>query len=475
MTALSVRAAARERSGDPALIDARGATTWSELARDVEACIERLASIGIDGRDPETRIAVIGAPERERVIDVLAAIELGVPLVMLHPRWTREERRAVVAECAPRIVLGDDSVERRETRPNTTDRAVVARTAVNSGSWMGGSCPLAILHTSGTTGRAKGAILSRDAFVAAARASHATLPLGPRDRWLLCMPIAHVGGLSIVVRCLIARAAVVIAGPFDVERVRASMGRDRPTLVSLVPTMLARLLDAGWRGHDELRAVLLGGAACPDRVLERAIEAGLPIRTTYGLTEACSQVTTSRVDVRAIDEGAGEPLPGIEVRIDDGTIRVRGASMLSGWFPPGAHPAPLDAEGWYDTGDLGRFDARGRLHVLARRTDLIVTGGENVYPAEVEAALERVPGVRAACVFGVPDDTWGQLVAAAIVVGDDADDDRAVVTTAAATLARFKLPRRIARVEGLVVAASGKLDRRATAERACSLLRAIDV
>src|SRR5690606_8955190 len=158
------------------------------------------------------------------------------------------------------------------------------------------------------------------------------------------------------------------------------------------------------------------GAACSERVLARAVSRGLPLRTTYGLTEACSQVTTAIRDVRGPEDGSGEPLPGVLLRIgESGSIQVRGPPLFDGYL---GMPSPFDAEGWFETGDLGRIDQAGRLHVLARRRDLIVTGGENVYPAEVESALERLPGVRAACVFGVCDETWGQRVVAAVVLDE---------------------------------------------------------
>jgi O-succinylbenzoic acid--CoA ligase len=328
---------------------------------------------------------------------------------------------------------------------------------------------LAILPTSGTTGPPRAAILSRRAFLASAAASARNLPLGRGDRWLLCMPIAHVGGLSILVRCLVARATLAVAGPFETRRTIDAIARARPTHLSLVPTMLGRLLDAGWMPPPELRAILLGGAACPPRLLARAIEAGLPIRTTYGLTEACSQVTTARSVVRSPEDGSGEPLPGIDVRIGaGGTIQVRGPTLFDGYF--GETEPPLTPDGFFDTGDFGEFDARGRLHVLGRRSDLIVTGGENVYPAEVEAALERIVGVRAACVFGVPDEHWGQIVAAALVVEPGAPDDTEIRERLRAELASFKIPRRFARLPELALTASGKLDRTATARLAASIL-----
>jgi O-succinylbenzoic acid--CoA ligase len=460
MSALSVLAAARERPDAIALVDADGRTTsWRALAADVTARITHLAALGLDGRDPGVRVAIRGEPTRERVVDVLAAIEIGVPIVMLHPRWSAAERARVLEATAPAAILEGDAPPAPRASPDVVlPHAIDAERA------------LAIVFTSGTTGTPRGAILSRRAFLASAAASAANLPLTPSDRWLLCLPLAHVGGLSILVRCLAARAAVAIAGPFSASATRDAMARTRPTLLSLVPTMLDLLLDEDLAPLPELRAILLGGAACPPRLLGRALAAGLPIRTTYGLTEACSQVTTARSDVRSPEDGAGEPLPGIEVRIGaEGTIRIRGPTLFDGYL--GESRPPLDGDGFYDTGDLGVFDERGRLHVLARRTDLIVTGGENVYPAAVETALEEVPGIRAACVFGVPDDRWGAIVAAAIVAGPEAPSDAELRERLRTRLAAFAIPRRFARLPALALTPSGKLDRAATAREATPRLR----
>lgn len=450
---LSIRAAAEEHGTALSLIDGNRKTSWAELRDEVLARADELAP-HVETSETK-RLAIIGEPSRDRIIDVLAAIELGAPLVMLHPRWTDIEQETVIAETKPCLVLGRD-----ELRP--------ARARSSSSSNTDTSSPLAILYTSGTTGRAKGAILSRRAFLASARASAINLPLTTSDRWLLTMTLAHVGGLSIVIRSLIARSAIVIGGAFQANRTRALIEDENPTLISLVPTMLERLLDAGFTRTPELRAILLGGAACPERVLDRARAHDLPIRTTYGLTEACSQVTTAASNVRSSEEGSGIPLPGIEIRIRksererEGPIEVRGPTLFDGWFPQGAHASPFDHDGFYDTGDLGFFDAEGRLHVLARRSDLIVTGGENVYPLEVEHALLKLPEVRAACVFGLPDPRWGHVVAAALVLEREMSDDF-LKEALSRSLARFKIPKRFVHLPGLVMGPTGKLDRRQTA------------
>jgi O-succinylbenzoic acid--CoA ligase len=230
--------------------------------------------------------------------------------------------------------------------------------------------------------------------------------------------------------------------------------------------------------------VLVGGAGAPFALLEECDRRGVVALTTYGLTEACSQVTVQRLSrpYRA-ERSSGVPLPGVALRVaradgsgapagEVGRLLVRGPTLMDGYFR-GADRAPdpaRDSEGWFDTGDLGELDARGALQVHARRSDLVVTGGENVYPVEVEQRLEALPGVRRALVFGVPDPRWGQIVAAAFELSPGASLED-LAAPAAAALASHKRPRLACAVEALPVTASGKLERAAAAERYAAVLR----
>ncbi len=312
-------------------------------------------------------------------------------------------------------------------------------------------------------------MLSRRAFVASAAASEANLGWQPDDRWLLRLPVAHVGGLSVVTRCLLARCAVVLSTESDPAALLDTIGRQRVTILSLVPTLLARLLDLEPHrpAPPHVRAVLLGGAAASPALLARAADRGWPVLTTYGLTETCSQATTQPLGtVNRGELGAGPPLRGMEVRIgDDGEVHVRGPSLLTGYFPTGAHPEPFLEGGWLPTGDFGRLDADGNLHVVGRRADRIVTGGENVDPLEVEQALEAEPGISRACVFGTPDEEWGEVVCAAVVLTDGGHRPgvvaREAVAAASVRLAAFKRPRRIVALDSLPLTRSGKVDRAA--------------
>ncbi len=480
---LSVFAAAADSPERVALVTDHQTLTFTDLAERVRPVVGWLRSCGLAGDAP---VALLAHNDLATIETLHALIALGTPVLLLHPRLTAAERDAVVAAVAPAGVVdrAEIVVDRAET---AADRAPDPAPPPDD------ERPLAIVQTSGTSGRPKGVVLSRRAFAASARASAANLRWHDDDRWLLPLPVGHVGGLSIVTRCLLARRAVVLAPGTDPRTLLDSVRRHRVTLLSLVPTVLKRILDLDPPAPppDHLRAVLLGGAASSPALLERAADDGWPILTTYGLTEACSQVTTQPYGTTQRGErGSGPPLPGTEIRIDDDAILVRGPTLLSRYLVPddtGAARAvdPLLEGGWLATGDRGRLDHRGNLHVLGRRGDRIITGGENVDPVEVEQALERLPGVRQACVFGVPDEEWGEVVCAAVTVGEEAAgdasgeaaerpeslDDR--VAGLREVLAPFKVPRRIAVLEALPVNATGKVDRADTARRAAPLLRPV--
>lgn len=435
-----------------ALVTAQRRWTNAEVEAEVSARAARIAGLPL--------VALSGATTVDHLFDVYAAIEARAPFVVLHPRWTEREASAVVARTAPACVI-DGGRRVSEAIGDAPGRSRA----------LGGV--LAIVATSGTTGVPKLALLSRAAFAASADASAAHLGAQPDDRWLLSMPLAHVGGLGVVIRSLVYGTTLVMhEGALDALAWLTLAHHARVTHVSLVPTGLGRVLEHGKHALPRsLRAILLGGAACPRSILERAIDARLPIHPTYGLTETCGQVATARAPIADPDDAfALEPLPGVDVRVENGTLRVRTPTAMRGWLDA---PDPFDAEGFYDTGDLGELDAHGRLRIHARRTDLIVSGGENVYPREVEDVLERIEGVRAACVFGVPDVVWGQRVAAALVTDATAPSDDEILSLARAELAAFKLPRLVARLDALAVGETGKIDRSRTASRALPLLRSV--
>jgi len=464
MADLGLSLAARDAADQPALIAGGVTYTFAELAARADRFRASLVRQGIGAGD---RVALLARNSVDTVVAIHALVDLGATLVPIHPRLTPSEAETILADAVPTLTLRDPRPHLHPPSPSPIPHPLSL------------SLPLALLYTSGTTGRPKGAVLSRRAFLASASASACNLGWTSSDRWLSAMPLCHVGGLSILTRCLLARRAVILEPRFDPDAVLAAIDRDRATLLSVVPTMLQALLerDAG-NLLARLRAVLVGGAGAPLPIIEACGRRGVPALTTYGLTEACSQVTVQRLrSPHHPLPGSGLPLAGTDLLIarpdgaaaapgEVGRILVRGPTLMDGYFRgPDLPPDPsLDAAGFFDTGDLGEQDGEGTLFVHARRGDLIVTGGENVYPVEVEERLEALAGVRRALVFGVPDARWGQLVAAALELAPGVSLD-AVAERAAASLAPHKRPRLACAVPALPLTGSGKLDRAGLVDR----------
>ena len=313
-----------------------------------------------------------------------------------------------------------------------------------------GDAPALGLQTSGTSGTPKPVTPTFANLHWSALGSAAVLGARPEDAWLCTLPLSHVGGLSIVIRCAIQATRALVHERFDTDAVLRSIREDGVTLVSLVPTTLQRLLEAGLKHPPHLRCALLGGAPVPPALQRQAMRAGIPVAQTYGLTETCSQVTTQTPGDTEAD--AGPPLFCTRVRIAaDGEIEVQGPTVVG--QAPGA---------WLATGDLGSLDRERRLTLTGRKADTIVTGGENVAPTEVEAVLAEHPAVLEAAVHGRPHPAWGEAVVATVVLkpGAHADPDE-LRRHCAAHLAGFKVPKQVDVTTALPRTRSGKLLRRA--------------
>jgi O-succinylbenzoic acid--CoA ligase len=303
--------------------------------------------------------------------------------------------------------------------------------AVENGGQVRGDGASLVIHTSGTTGVPRAVSIGLSAVLWNALGCAVALGHDPLERWLCPLPLSHVGGLMVLLRSVIYGTTAVL-GPAD---------RDDVTVASLVPTQLARLIDRP--PPPSLRVVMLGGAPADPSLLTRAREAGWPVAPTYGMTQTCSAVTVAEV---GDTETSGAPLPGVDISIaPDGEILVAGRTVAGG--------------GVLHTGDLGRLDEHGRLVVLGRKVDTIVSGGENVMPSEVEAVLLSHPAVAEAGVFSRPDQEWGEAVTAHVVLRTDLSPDE-LRAFAAERLARFKVPKTIEPVAALPRNAAGKLLRR---------------
>jgi len=415
--------AARTQPDVVALRADDGALTYAELHEAAKLAAQRLSALGVR---PGDRVG-IALPARQAFVEALhGCLLLGAAAVPVDLRLKAAERRAQIASCTTVVSRPLDGLA--DAHAPLTGTHDLNTTAI-------------VAHTSGTTSGPRAVELTFGNWLWSALGSAAALGVRRDDAWLCTLPLAHVGGLSILVRSAIYATKVVLHERFEAEAAADEIAT-RSTLVSVVPTTLARLLDAGLRHPPRLRAALVGGAPIAATLIERAAAAGVPTVSTYGLTEACSQVTTG-----------GPPLFCTRVRIGPG----REILVASPTVAPGA----LSADGWLHTGDEGSLDAEGNLTVTGRAGDTIITGGENVAPAEVEAVLESHPAVAEAAVHGAPDAEWGQRVAATVVLRGGhtatADELRGYCRV---RLAGYKVPRVFKFAHELPRTVSGKLLRR---------------
>ncbi len=407
------------------------------------------------------RVGIV-LPNGQSYIDVLHALgRIGAVPVLLNTRLTPAEiqRQTALIGCKAVIdhvdggVFGAGRLDLDNWGDFLSSQADDDQTA-------------AILFTSGTSGTPKAAQITYGNLRALAESAADRLGVDAGDRWLLPLPLYHVGGLSIVFRSAVQRTAAVLPRDTSTAAIMAALIEEQITHVSLVPTQVYRLIEAGFVPPPSLKMILVGGAAASIELLRAAHERNYPIATTYGLTEATSQVATMLPDaVRAKPGSVGKPLKGMTVRVTNehridqppgtyGDIVISGAAVMKGYV---GYP---ETGGMFNTGDIGYFDADGDLWLVQRRTDLIVSGGENVYPAEVESVLRQHPAVADVCVVGLPDAEWGERVAAAVLLKTGAciePDELAMFSRE--RLAGYKVPRLIRVVDALPMTASGKIMR----------------
>lgn len=474
------------RSATPnrtALIDAATDERWTyrELDASVTTFAGRLRSVGVETGD------AIGATMETRPAFVLllwAAQRTGATLVPFNVRLTADELADRIEVVEPTVhvvdrasartvvglddtapVLGVDGASVDGVRPlDAIDSEPVAPTDRSL------SEPFAVPFTSGTTGEPRPIRLTGRNFLASAVASAFRLGVLPDDRWLLCLPMYHVGGLSIPIRTTIYGTTTVVHRGFDPDRVVDAVAEYSVTGVSLVPTMLDRLLSVG-SVPDSLRFALVGGGPASEELIERAGDAHVPVFPTYGMTEAASQIATATPpDVEAAPGTVGHPLVGTDIAILDADgepadTGERGEIAVSGWtLSPDVVDGDGTTDGWFRTGDVGYRDRDGLLFVTGRASEMIVTGGENVVPAVVREAILEHPTVDDAAVVGVPDEEWGERVAA-LVVSPGGISARDIDTFLEGRLADFKRPKTIAFADVLPRTPSGTVDREAVRER----------
>lgn len=467
------------RPGHPAVIAGGNTRTFADMAAAVRRRAGQLLRLGVRPGDHVGILVPVGADCVELLHAVTRVGAVAVPLGLrataaevaaqvtaARCAWLRYDARGPSAEAVvgavstPRVGVsegfpGDPVLDRLEPVP-ALPHAGVDFAAAHT-----------IVFTSGSSGTPRGAVLTAGNHYCNAAASALLLGVRADDRWLACLPLHHVGGLAILLRSVLAGTTVVLHDRFDPERVNHAIDAEGVTVVSVVANMLHRMLEArgGRRYPSALRCVLVGGGPLPEALLTRALEHGVPVAPTYGLTEAASQVATLLPSmVREKRGSVGTPLLPAQVRVvagersaapgEVGEIWLAGPTLSPGYVN-GA--LDLDAAGWLRTRDLGWCDDEGFLHVVGRADDTIISGGENVHPREVEIALESHPAVAEACVFGVPEAEWGECIAAWVQwrLGEAVTVEE-LTAHVRRTLAGFKVPRRIRLVADLPRSAAGK-------------------
>lgn len=487
------RATTPERT---ALIDGDTGRTWSY--RELDRSVASLA--GALDVAPGESVGTLLPTGPDIVTVAFAAARGGATLVLLPPTESLDALTAKAAQARLDVLLCDEdsaslandlaqACERKSGRPvgsvYALDGTVAGRvTPVPDSPPNRSPAPVeldpdhvqVVVFTSGTTGKPKGVKLTVENLRASARASAYRLGVDPDDRWLVPLPQYHMGGFAPIVRSALYGTTLVTTRPFEPETVARLIEERACTGVSVVPTMVRSLLEWGWEPPASLRFVLVGGAPTPPELVERALAAGIPLHPTYGASETASQVATATpAQAKRWPDSVGQPLFGTEVRIVDregtpvdrgetGELVVSGPTVSPGYLNPDQTARAFE-DGAFRTGDLGHRDEDGRIWITGRRSDRIVTGGETVDPTAVARVLRDHDAVAAAAVVGLPDERWGERVAAAVVPASGATvDTEELEAFAGDRLAPHKRPRTIVTIAELPRTPSGTVDRSAVRE-----------
>ncbi|HYL87790.1 MAG TPA: AMP-binding protein [Burkholderiales bacterium] len=454
--------------------------TYSELAARIQIAAAALAARGVKKGDA---VAYLGLNHPAVLVTLFACARLGALFAPLNWRLAPPELGRVLADCPPRLLLVEPAFARVgqsiDGAPAAVGIEVLEETASAIPPVAGtDETPLLLCYTSGSTGAPKGVVLPQRALFWNAVNSTHMHDLTSADRILTTLPLFHVGGLNILTTpALHAGASVTLHARFDPQAALDTIERERITLTVLVPAQLTAMMELpGWKSADlsSLRMITTGSTIVPEAFVRKVSSRGVPVVQVYGATETCPIAAYVRApDALRKAGSAGAAALHCELRIagdngvalpagQDGEILVRGPNVASAYWRTPAETARAFGDGWYHSGDVGHFDEEGHLYVVARMKDLIISGGENIYPAEVESVLLDSPAVEEACVVGRPDPRWGEVVAAAIVLkpGCQMTEGEALALFQG-RIARYKHPREVRFLERLPRSALGKVQREA--------------
>jgi O-succinylbenzoic acid--CoA ligase len=416
-----------------------------------------LAAAGVAARDA---IGVCGVPAFQTALLLQAAARLGCAVVPVDPRRPAQWRTAVWLESGVGRAFSSaqELAALEDEAVGVADGATIDATPDDIHL---------IVATSSSGGEPRGAMLAGRNLAASVHACRERLGLQAHDRWLVCLPLHHLGGLAVLYRCVQAGACAVLHDGFDAVRVWRDLGPRGITHLSLVPAMLSHLLDAagGVPPPGTLRRVVVGGAEVSPLLMVDARAAGWPVCPAYSCTETCSQIAASLPEEHSPAGCVGRPLDAFDVQVVDahglptwdvGRIRVSGEAVMAGYANPERRPGLGLEDGWFTTGDLGRLDSGGRLWVIGRADDILVTGGENVHPRQVEEVMRACPDIGEVAVTGRPDPVWGATL---VAVYTGAIPEPALRAWCREHLHGALRPRAFLHVHGLPRLGHGKVDR----------------
>ncbi|WP_018934092.1 o-succinylbenzoate--CoA ligase [Gracilibacillus lacisalsi] len=447
------------------------ALTFAQLYERARAFASKIYTV-----HPNGHIAMLSNNSIDMVVAFWACTYLNVPVVFLNTRLTTREWEAQCEDADVKAVIYAEQYRR-----SVQTLALPAYSFSDIHTFQPVACTLSnnvdldlvcsMMFTSGTTGRAKPVIHTYQNHWSSAVASALNLGLMPHDKWLACLPLFHIGGLSILFKSVIYGMPVYLLERFDEQKVHDAIMKQDVTIISVVAVTCSRLLDRLADGHypSSFRCMLLGGGPAPKPLLEKAKEKNVPIVQTYGMTETSSQIVTlSEADALRKLGSAGKPLfsASLQIQANDmsakpnqvGEIVVKGPMVTSGYYHREKANKEAFRNGWFHTGDLGYVDEEGFLFVVDRRSDLIISGGENIYPAEVEEVLLSFKGVQEAGVTAIEDSKWGQVPVAYVVANEGVTAEQLLVHCRA-RLASFKVPKTIYFRDQLPRNATNKLQR----------------
>lgn len=443
-----------------------------ELKEKSEEIARKLSFLGVKKND---HIGILSTNSITMVAVIHALSYLGAVSVLLNVRLTAREINYQLEDAEVSMLLTSDELKEQGEKTNAhlvksfSEVDDMPEKIVQLKSEIHLDDPFSIIYTSGTTGFPKGVVHTYGNHWWSAVASALNLGLNSTDKWLIPLPVFHVSGLSTMIKSVIYGMPVYLMHKFDTEKMHKAIMYKNITIASVVTMMVRRLIERLGEEHypEHFRCMLLGGGPAPRSLLETAKEKHVPVFQSYGMTETTSQIATlSAHDALRKIGSAGKPLMPAQLKIkplrDDesvGEIQVKGPMVTKGYYNRKEANEELFQDGWLSTGDLGYVDQEGYLYVVDRRSDLIISGGENIYPTEIENVLSELPQVREAAVAGKSDETWGEVPVAYVVKKDEITVEE-ILEYLKERLAKYKVPKEIHFLEELPRNASNKLVRK---------------